>query len=67
FTTAAVAKRLGRQSISIESQTEYLKIGLRRVLEMQEYQGEKLLSPAKSYNIKNIEFNMEDEIVNDEE
>lgn len=67
FTTAAVAKRLGRQSISIESQTEYLKIGLRRVLEMQEYQGEKLLSPEKSYNIKNIEFNMEDEIVNDEE
>ena len=53
FTTAAVAKRLGRQSISIESQAEYLKIGLRRVLEMQEYQGEKLLSPAKSYNIKN--------------
>lgn len=67
FTTAAVAKRLGRQSISIESQAEYLKIGLRRVLEMQEYQGEKLLSPEKSYNIKNIEFNMEDEIVNDEE
>ena len=53
FTTAAVAKRLGRQSISIESQAEYLKIGLRRVLGMQEYQGEKLLSPAKSYNIKN--------------
>ncbi|MDB9481565.1 adenine-specific DNA-methyltransferase [Dolichospermum circinale CS-537/05] len=53
FTTAAVAKRLGRQSISIESQAEYLKIGLRRVLGMQEYQGEKLLSPEKSYNIKN--------------
>jgi site-specific DNA-methyltransferase (adenine-specific) len=67
FTTAAVAKRLGRQSISIESQAEYLKIGLRRVLGMQEYQGEQLLSPEKSYNIKNIEFNMEDEIVNDEE
>ncbi|MFM6100240.1 MAG: adenine-specific DNA-methyltransferase, partial [Dolichospermum sp.] len=45
--------RLGRQSISIESQAEYLKIGLRRVLGMQEYQGEKLLSPDKSYNIKN--------------
>ncbi|GCL40407.1 adenine-specific DNA-methyltransferase [Dolichospermum planctonicum] len=53
FTTAAVAKRLGRQSISIESQAEYLKIGLRRVLGMPEYQGEKLLSPEKSYNIKN--------------
>jgi site-specific DNA-methyltransferase (adenine-specific) len=31
FTTAAVGKRLGRRSISIESQEEYLKIGLRRV------------------------------------
>lgn len=53
FTTAAVAKRLGRKSISIESQEEYLKIGLRRVLEMQEYQGEKLFPPTKSHNIKN--------------
>jgi site-specific DNA-methyltransferase (adenine-specific) len=43
FTTAAVAKRLGRKSISIELQEEYLKIGLRRVLEWTEYQGEKLL------------------------
>ncbi|MEB3151024.1 MAG: adenine-specific DNA-methyltransferase [Sphaerospermopsis sp.] len=43
FTTAAVAKRLGRKSISIELQEEYLKIGLRRVLAWTEYQGEKLL------------------------
>lgn len=42
FTTAAVAKALGRNSISIEAQTEYLKIGLRRVLGMQEYAGEAL-------------------------
>jgi site-specific DNA-methyltransferase (adenine-specific) len=34
FTTAAVGKRLGRLSISIESQEEYLKIGLRRVFEV---------------------------------
>jgi site-specific DNA-methyltransferase (adenine-specific) len=53
FTTAAVAKRLGRKSISIELQEEYLKIGLRRVLEMEEYQGEKLLPPQKNHNIKN--------------
>jgi site-specific DNA-methyltransferase (adenine-specific) len=53
FTTAAVAKRLGRKSISIESQEEYLKIGLRRVLEMQEYQGKKLLPPEKNHTIKN--------------
>ncbi len=53
FTTAAVAKRLGRKSISIEAQEEYLKIGLRRVLGMQEYQGEPLLPILKSHNIKN--------------
>ena len=40
FTAGAVARRLGRMSISIESQEEYLKIGLRRVLGWQEY-GEK--------------------------
>jgi len=47
FTSAAVAKRLGRNSISIESQEEYIKIGLRRVLGLEEYKGEKLLSPRK--------------------
>lgn len=51
FTTAAVAKRLGRSSISIESQEEYLKIGLRRALGWQEYRGEHLSSPQKN-NIK---------------
>lgn len=53
FTTAAVAKRLGRFSLSIESQEEYLKIGLRRVLGWQEYQGEKLLPPSKNQTKKN--------------
>lgn len=53
FTTAAVAKRLGRFSSSIESQEKYLKIGLRRVLGWQEYQGESLLPPAKNYARKN--------------
>ncbi|BAZ80824.1 DNA-methyltransferase [Sphaerospermopsis kisseleviana NIES-73] len=53
FTTAAVAKRLGRKSISIELQAEYVKIGLRRVLAWTEYQGEKLLSPQKNHHIKN--------------
>jgi site-specific DNA-methyltransferase (adenine-specific) len=48
FTSAAVAKRLGRSSISIESQEEYIKIGLRRVLGWEEYKGEKLLSPPKT-------------------
>ena len=53
FTSAAVAKRLGRSSISIESQEEYLKIGLRRVLGWKEYKGEKLLSPQKNNTRKN--------------
>lgn len=48
FTSAAVAKRLGRNSISIESQEEYVKIGLRRVLGWQEYKGKKLLPPQKT-------------------
>ncbi len=51
FTTAAVAKRLGRNSISVESQEEYVKIGLRRVLGWQEYRGEPLFLPKKN-NIK---------------
>jgi site-specific DNA-methyltransferase (adenine-specific) len=53
FTTAAVAKRLGRKSISIELQEEYLKIGLRRVLELLEYKGEELLPPQKNHQVKN--------------
>ncbi|ULP71326.1 DNA adenine methyltransferase YhdJ [Nodularia sphaerocarpa UHCC 0038] len=53
FTTAAVAKRLGRKSISIELQEEYLKIGLRRVLSWQEYKGEKILSLPKNHKLKN--------------
>ena len=53
FTTAAVAKKLGRRSISIESQDEYLKIGLRRVLNMKEYLGEQLEAIQKNTTIKN--------------
>lgn len=53
FTSACVAKRLGRNSISIESQEEYLKIGLRRILGWKEYKGEKLLPPSKNYVSKN--------------
>lgn len=53
FTTAAVARKLERKSISIESQEAYIKIGLRRVLGHREYQGEKLLSVMKNTTIKN--------------
>lgn len=53
FSTAAVAKVLGRNSISIETQDEYLKIGLRRVLEMKEHSGEKLEAVKKNTKIRN--------------
>ena len=53
FTTAAVAKILERKSISIESQDEYLKIGLRRVLGMGEHLGEKLEAVKKNTKVKN--------------
>ncbi|MFB2921718.1 adenine-specific DNA-methyltransferase [Aerosakkonema funiforme] len=53
FTTCAVAKRLGRKSIGIESQLQYIKIGLRRVLGMEEINGESLLPPEKTYIRKN--------------
>ena len=55
FTTATVAKSLERNSISIESQYTYLKIGLRRVLDMTEYQGEKLEAVKKNTKIKNFQ------------
>jgi site-specific DNA-methyltransferase (adenine-specific) len=53
FTTAAVAKSLGRNSVSIESQETYLKIGLRRVLGINEYKGEKLEPVKKNTKIRN--------------
>lgn len=49
FTTSYVAKSLNRNSIGIELQEEYVKIGLRRVLSMTEYNGEHLDKPQKSY------------------
>ena len=53
FTTAAVAKLLGRKSISIEQREEYLKIGLRRVLDINRYKGEKLARVTKNTKRKN--------------
>lgn len=42
FSTCAVAQRLGRKSISFESQEEYFKIGLRRLGLATEYKGHSL-------------------------
>jgi len=42
FTTGAVAKKLGRKSISIDMNEEYYKIGMRRLGIATEYHGKKL-------------------------
>lgn len=40
FTTGAVAERFGRKSISIDSEPEFYKIGLRRLGIADSYKGE---------------------------
>ena len=49
FSTSAVAQKLGRRSISIELQEEYIKIGLRRLGISQEYNGEPLIKLEKKF------------------
>lgn len=56
FTTSAVAQRLGRKSISIESQEEYFKIGLRRLGITDEYNGEHLVKLNKSFTKKKSKY-----------
>lgn len=53
FTTSFVAQQLGRKSIGIELQDEYVKIGLRRLKLSDEFRGEKILQPQRSYELKN--------------
>ncbi|MGD1087449.1 MAG: adenine-specific DNA-methyltransferase [Verrucomicrobiota bacterium] len=53
FTTGAVAKKLQRKSISIESQEEYLRIGLRRLGIASAYKGKALERADKTYVRKN--------------
>ena len=62
FTTCAVAKKLGRQSIGIEAQEEYIKTGLRRLNIAREFNGEKLNPLEKSYTRKNGSLNNEKEM-----
>lgn len=47
FTTGAVAKRLGRKSISIDIEPEFYKIGLRRLGITDTYKGEPLVKIKK--------------------
>ena len=49
FTTSFVAKKLGRQSIGIEIEEDYVKIGLRRLQIMTHYRGEELKREPRSY------------------
>jgi site-specific DNA-methyltransferase (adenine-specific) len=52
FTTSFVAQQLGRKSIGIEMQEEYIKIGLRRLKLSEEYNGEKLQKELRSFETK---------------
>lgn len=53
FTTCAVAQRLGRKTIGIEMQSEYIKIGLRRLGLSSHYNGEELKPLDKAFIRKN--------------
>ena len=54
FTTSSVAKRLGRRSIGIEREREYIKIGLRRCDIQNVLDGEPLLSMKKDHKRHNL-------------
>ena len=49
FTTCFVAKELGRNSIGVEFQDEYVKIGLRRLQLAKEFRGEKLQKEIRTF------------------
>lgn len=52
FTTSAVAQKLARKSIGIEREEDYIKIGLRRLGITNNYNGESLRKPIKTYQQK---------------
>lgn len=53
FSTCAVAQRLGRHSVGIELESEYVKIGLRRLGIASHFNGEELRATDKTYIRKN--------------
>ena len=68
FTTSAVARRLGRNSVGIKAHSEYIEIGLRRVLGFDQIDGKTLTAPQKSTKQKNrkgIKNARADDIVED--
>jgi site-specific DNA-methyltransferase (adenine-specific) len=54
FTTCYVAKELNRNSIGIELQDEYVKIGLRRLQLAEEFKGEKLEKEVRTFETVKI-------------
>jgi site-specific DNA-methyltransferase (adenine-specific) len=54
FTTCFVAKELGRKSIGIELQEEYVKIGLRRLQLAKEFKGEKLQKEIRTFETEKL-------------
>ncbi|MBU1122142.1 MAG: adenine-specific DNA-methyltransferase [Candidatus Omnitrophica bacterium] len=52
FTTSSVAQSFGRNSIGIEIEEEYVKIGIRRLSIQEKYNGEALCRESKSYEKK---------------
>lgn len=61
FTTCAVAKRLGRRSIGIELQEEYVKTGLRRLGLASHFKGQELKPVEKTFVHKNGKANLNNE------
>jgi site-specific DNA-methyltransferase (adenine-specific) len=55
FTTSFVAQQLGRKSVGIELQEEYVKIGLRRLKLTDEYKGEKLQKEIRSFETEKLQ------------
>jgi site-specific DNA-methyltransferase (adenine-specific) len=56
FTTCYVAKGLGRNTVGIEIQDEYVKIGLRRLQLADYFKGEKIKRDIRTFETKKIEF-----------
>ena len=54
FTTCYVAKQLNRNSIGIELQDEYVKIGLRRLQLAEKFKGEKLEKEIRTFETEKI-------------
>jgi adenine-specific DNA-methyltransferase len=54
FTTSFVAKELERQSIGIELEEDYVKIGLRRLQLAEHYNGEKLEKEVRTFEKEKI-------------